>query len=73
MKAALLVIDLQRDYLEVGCEEKLARVGALVAKTKELIDFFHDEALPVVKVQIVHKSDGACLARASCMRCFTTS
>lgn len=59
MKAALLVIDLQRYYLEVGHEEKLARVGALIAKTNELIDFFHDKALPVVKVQIVHKADGS--------------
>ena len=59
MKAALLVIDLQRYYLEVGHEEKLARAGALVAKTNELIDFFHDRALPVVKVRTVHKMDGS--------------
>lgn len=59
MKAALLVIDIQRYYLEVGHEEKLARAGALVARTNELIDFFHDKALPVVKVQVVHKADGS--------------
>ena len=44
MKAALLVIDLQRYYLEVGHDEKLARVGKLIAGTNELIDFFHAQA-----------------------------
>lgn len=59
MKTALLVIDLQRYFLEVGCEEKLARVGTLIAKTNELIDLFHEQDLPVVKIQIVHKTDGS--------------
>lgn len=59
MKPALLVIDLQRYYLEVGHEEKLARVGRLIANTNELIDFFHAHTLPIVRMQIVHKADGS--------------
>ena len=59
MRAALLVIDLQRYYLEVGHAEKLARVGILIANANDLIGFFHEESLPVVKVQIVHKADGS--------------
>ena len=59
MKPALLVIDLQRWYLERGHPDKLARVEALIANTNDLIDFFHDRALPVVKIQIVHRVDGS--------------
>ena len=59
MKTALLVIDLQRWYSERGHPEKLSRVGMLVAKTNELIDFFHKHYLPVVQVRIVHKVDGS--------------
>ncbi len=59
MKTALLVIDLQRYFLEVGHEEKLERVGTLIAKTNELIDFFHEQDLPVAQIRIVHKVDGS--------------
>lgn len=59
MKTALLVIDLQRWYLERGQPEKLARVGALIARTNALIDFFHEHGLPVVHIQLVHKADGS--------------
>ena len=59
MRPALLVIDLQRWYLERGHQEKLARVGTLIASTNDLIDFFHEKILPVVKVQNVHKEDGS--------------
>ena len=59
MNTALLVIDLQRYYLEVGHGEKLTRVGDLIAKTNDLIDFFHTKAMPVVKVQVVHRADGS--------------
>jgi nicotinamidase-related amidase len=58
-RTALLVIDLQRYFLDVGHEEKLARVGTLIAKTNELIDLFHAQDVPVVKIQIVHKADGS--------------
>jgi nicotinamidase-related amidase len=59
MRPALLVIDLQRWFLEVGSPEKLARVGALIANTNALIDFFRDRDLPVVRIQTVHKADGS--------------
>ena len=59
MRPALLVIDLQCWFLEVGPPEKLARVERLIAKSNELIDFFHEKKLPVVQVQTVHKADGS--------------
>jgi len=59
IRPALLVTDLQRWFLEVGPPEKLARVGTLVARANELIDFFHDEKLPVFHVRTVHKADGS--------------
>lgn len=54
---ALLVIDLQRWFLEVGSEEKLQRVSRLIERTHELIDYFEKCRLPIVKVQTVHKAD----------------
>ena len=59
MRVALLVIDLQRWYLERGHPEKLARVGTLIERTNDLVDFFHEKTLPVVKVQNVHEVDGS--------------
>ena len=59
MKPALLVIDLQRYYLEVGREEKLARVGRLIANTNDLVEFFHAHMLPIVRIQVVHKAGGS--------------
>jgi len=59
MKPALLVIDLQRWFMERGRSEKLAGVEALIANTNDLVDFFHDRALPVVKIQIAHRADGS--------------
>jgi len=59
MRPALLVIDLQRWFLEVGSPEKRARVGTLIANTNALIDFFRDRNLPVVRILTVHKADGS--------------
>ena len=57
MHPALLVIDLQRWFLEVGPPEKLAAAGDLIGNTNRLIDFFHERALPVVQIKTVHKAD----------------
>lgn len=59
MNAALLVIDLQRWFLEVGTPEKVAGVPRLIAKSNELIDFFHSKQLPIVHILTVHKADGS--------------
>lgn len=59
MTTALLVIDLQRYYLEVGPQEKVERVGTLIANTNDLIAFFHRHELPIIRVQIAHKADGS--------------
>lgn len=56
-KTALLVIDLQRWFLEVGSKEKLNAVSTLIEKTNELIQFFEKKQLPVFKIQTVHKKD----------------
>ena len=54
---ALLVIDLQKWFLEVGSEEKLHLVHGLISKTNELIQYFEANKLPVIKIQTVHKAD----------------
>jgi nicotinamidase-related amidase len=56
---ALLVIDLQRWFMEVGPAEKLAAVATLIARANELIHFFHAHGLPVVQVHTVHRADGS--------------
>lgn len=59
MTPALITVDLQRYYLEVGHEDKLARVGALITRTNDLIHCFRRHALPIVRIQLVHKADGS--------------
>ncbi|MCR9134280.1 MAG: cysteine hydrolase [bacterium] len=54
---ALIVVDLQRWFLEVGSDEKLANVSVLIKKTNELIRHFEAEGLPIIKIQTVHKAD----------------
>ena len=54
---ALVVIDLQRWFLEVGSKEKLDRVAKLIRHTNELIKHFEENNLPIIKVQTVHKAD----------------
>lgn len=56
-KTALLVVDLQRWFLEVGSPEKLKGVTRLIKKTNELIHFFDHKQLPIFKIQTVHKAD----------------
>ncbi|RMG62596.1 MAG: cysteine hydrolase [Bacteroidetes bacterium] len=54
---ALLVIDLQRWFLEVGSAEKKSRVSVLLQKTNELIRHFEAQGWPIFKIQTVHKAD----------------
>ena len=59
MTPALITVDLQRYYLEVGREEKLGRVGTLIANTNYLIGCFRGHGLPIVRIQLAHKADGS--------------
>lgn len=59
MTPALLTVDLQRYYLEVGHEDKLTRVNALIANTNDLIEWFHRHVLPIIRIQLVHRTDGS--------------
>jgi len=54
---ALIVVDLQRWFLEVGSDEKLNQVSDLIKKTNELIKAFEAKNLPIIKIQTVHKAD----------------
>lgn len=54
---ALLIVDLQRWFLEVGSEEKLRLVSNLIMRTNELIRHFESNNLPIIKIQTVHKAD----------------
>jgi len=54
---ALIVVDLQRWFLEIGSDEKLNLVSGLIEKTNELIRHFEEKNLPIIKIQTVHKAD----------------
>lgn len=59
MTPALITVDLQRYYLEVGHADKLARVGALVASVNDLIACFHKYGLPIIRSRLAHEADGS--------------
>lgn len=54
---ALLVVDLQRYFLETGSAEKINKVPGLIEKTNELIKYFESKNLPIFKIQTIHKAD----------------
>jgi nicotinamidase-related amidase len=56
-QTALIVIDLQKWFLEKGSEEKLRAVPKLIQNTNDLIRFFAKKKLPVFIIQTVHKAD----------------
>ncbi len=57
MYPALIVVDLQNWFLEIGHAEKIERVPALITACNELIDFFASRGLPIVQVETVHQAD----------------
>ncbi len=57
MRPALVIIDLQNWFLEVGTEEKVAAVPSLIAGANRLLDLFHERNLPVARIQTRHKAD----------------
>lgn len=56
-RSALIVIDMQRWFLEKGSEEKLRAVPLLLKNVNDLILFFEEKKLPIFKVQTLHKAD----------------
>jgi ribosomal-protein-serine acetyltransferase len=63
MSTALVIIDLQNWFLEVGTEEKVAAVPTLIAGANRLLDLFHERNLPVIRIQTRHKADGSTWTR----------
>jgi len=57
MTIALIIIDLQNWFLEVGADEKVTAVPTLIAGANRLLDLFHERNVPVVRVQTRHKAD----------------
>ena len=54
---ALVVIDMQRWFLETGTADKKEKVPQLVAGVNVLIDSFTAENLPIVRVVTEHRQD----------------
>jgi nicotinamidase-related amidase len=57
VKAALLLVDLQRGFFSDGLADKLAGVEPLLRGCTELIDLLRQRQLPVVWIRVVHKVD----------------
>jgi nicotinamidase-related amidase len=61
-KTALVVIDMQRDFIEKGgfgdsLGNDVARLEAIIPTTARLIDLFRTQGWPVVHTREAHKSD----------------
>jgi len=63
MKAALLVIDVQRIYTDSDSEMHCEDSRSTVRRINTLIDRYKDEGLPIIFVRHIHKADGSDLGR----------
>jgi len=56
---ALLVIDMQNDFIRPGGPLPVAQAPAIVPKIRAVLDAFRDRRLPVFHVVRVHRPDGS--------------
>ncbi|MDD1654499.1 MAG: cysteine hydrolase [Methanomicrobiales archaeon] len=59
MRPALLLIDMQNDFVREGRPLRVAGAEAIVPGIRSLLDLFRDRRLPVVHVLRVHRPDGS--------------
>jgi nicotinamidase-related amidase len=58
-KAALLIIDMQNDFVLDGKPGKVAGARAVVPKIQAVLSEFRKRSLPVIHVLRVHRADGS--------------
>jgi nicotinamidase-related amidase len=59
MRPALLIIDMQNDFVREGRPLRVAGADAIVPKIRRVLDLFRKKRLPVVHVLRVHRPDGS--------------
>jgi len=58
-RPALLVIDMQNDFVRDGAPLKVGGVGPIIGKIRDLLEIFRRNRLPVFHVVRVHRKDGS--------------
>jgi nicotinamidase-related amidase len=58
-RPALLIIDMQNDFVLDGAPLKVAQAQAVIPKIKSLLDAFRARSLPVFHILRVHRHDGS--------------
>lgn len=58
-KAALLIIDMQNDFVREGSPYRVAGSGAVVPKIQTVLDAFRKRKLPVFHILRIHRPDGS--------------
>ena len=58
-KPALLIIDMQNDFVRDGAPLKVSDAGLIIGKVQSVLDAFRRNRLPVFHVIRVHRRDGS--------------
>ena len=58
-KPALLIIDMQNDFVRDGAPLKVSDAGLIIGKIQSVLDVFRRYRLPVFHVIRVHRRDGS--------------
>jgi nicotinamidase-related amidase len=58
-KPALLIIDMQNDFVRDGAPLKVRDAGLIIVKIQSLLDVFRRNRLPVFHIIRVHRRDGS--------------
>jgi nicotinamidase-related amidase len=58
-KPALLIIDMQNDFVLAGAPLRVAQAAAVIPKIREVLGQFRAKNLPVFHILRVHRRDGA--------------
>ena len=59
-KPALLIIDMQNDFVRDGAPLKVSDAGLIIGKIQSVLDVFRRNRLPVFHVIRVHRRDVRC-------------
>jgi nicotinamidase-related amidase len=58
-RPALLIIDMQNDFVRAGAPMQMPGAQSIIANVKVVLEAFRDQGLPVFHVVRVHRGDGS--------------
>ncbi|NYT21754.1 MAG: cysteine hydrolase [Methanomicrobiales archaeon] len=58
-RSALLIIDMQNDFVQEGAPLRVRDAGTIVERVRQVLEVFRRSRLPVFHVLRVHRSDGS--------------